>query len=53
VQQTPQVVKQVIRGLRHFTGTLASYKHHPALFSTAQEVLHLSQIKGQENQIHL
>jgi len=39
--------------LRHFTGTLTSYKHHPASFSTAQEMLHLSQIKGKENQIHL
>jgi len=39
--------------LRHFIGNLISSKHHPALFSTAQEMLHLSQIKGQENQIHL
>jgi len=39
--------------LRHFTGILTSYKHRPASFSTAQEMLHLSQIKGQENQIHL
>jgi hypothetical protein len=39
--------------LRHFTGTLTSFKHHPASFSTAQEMLHLSQIKKQENQIHL
>ena len=39
--------------LLHFTGTLTSSKQHPASFSTAQEMLHLSQIKGQENQIHL
>jgi len=39
--------------LRHFTGTLTSSKHHPASLSTAQEMLHLSQIEGQENQIHL
>jgi hypothetical protein len=39
---------------RHFTrGTLTSSKHHPAPFNTAQEMLHLSQIKGQEKQIHL
>jgi hypothetical protein len=39
--------------LRHFTGTLTSYKHHPASFSTAQGKLRLSQIKGRENQIQL
>jgi hypothetical protein len=39
--------------LRRFTGTLTSSKHNPASFSTAQEMLHLSQIKGQENAIHL
>ena len=53
VQQTPQGVKQVIRKLRHFTGNLTSSKHHPASFSTAQEMLHLSRVKGQETQIHL
>jgi hypothetical protein len=39
--------------LRHFTGTLTSSNHHPASFNTAQEMLLLSQIKGQENQIPL
>jgi len=39
--------------LRHFNGTLTNSKHHPASSSTAQEMLHLSQVKGQENQIHL
>ena len=39
--------------LRHFTGTLTSSKHHPAPFSTAQEMLHLCQIKRQEIQMHL
>jgi hypothetical protein len=39
--------------LWHFTGTLTSSKHHPMSFSTAQEMLHLSQIKGQENHVHL
>jgi len=39
--------------LQHLTGTITSSKHHPASFNTAQEMLHLSQIKGQENQIRL
>jgi len=39
--------------LRHFTSTLSSNKHHPVSLSTTQETLHLSHIKGQENQIHL
>jgi hypothetical protein len=53
VEQTPQDVKRVIRSCGRFTGTLTSNKHHPTSFSTPQEVLHLSHIKGQENQIHL
>ena len=53
VEQTPQDVKRVIRSCGRFTGTLTSSKHHPTTFNTAQEMLHLSQIKGQENQIHL
>ena len=47
VQQTPQDVKQVIPSCGILSAT------SPASFSTAQEMLHLSQIKGQENQIHL
>jgi hypothetical protein len=39
--------------LQHFTGTLTSYKHHSASFSTAQEMLPFFQIKGQGNQIYL
>jgi hypothetical protein len=49
VQQTAQVCETSHSQLQHFTGTLTSYMHHPASFSTAQGMLHLSQIKGEEN----
>ena len=53
VQQTPQDVKTGHSQMQQFTGTLTSSKHHPVSFSTEQEMLHLSQIKGQEKQTHL
>jgi len=53
VQQTSQDVKEVIRICGILLAPSPNSKHHPASFSTAQDMLHLSQIKGQENQIHL
>ena len=52
VQQTTQDVRGHLK-LRHFIGTFTSSEQYPASFNTAQEMLHLSQIKGQEHQIHL
>jgi len=49
VQETPQDMKQVMGSC----GILPATSPAPSTtFSTAQEMLHLSQIKGKGNQIH-
>lgn len=49
VQQTSHDVTTT-----HFaTGTLISFRHHPAASRTAPDRLHVSRIKEKDNEIHL